>query len=319
MIKSPEYDFLRTNEHLGKNIIYLTVSGSRAYGTNNENSDTDIRGVAIERPVEIYGNKTFEQVEDRNTDTVIYALKKYVYLCQGCNPNVIEMLGTREQDIIYINDIGRMLRDNVSLFLTKKAYATFAGYATMQLRRLQNALAHDSYNDEEKEHHILKSIQSMMMNAKNEYELEKGTIDFIIPDDENEIKVNVDMKKLSLRRFLALNSDLNNMLRNYSKLNHRNNKKDELHLRKHAMHLIRLYLTGIDILENEQIITYRENDLPMLRAIRSGDIPFNDVFKMADEYEAIMKKAYENSKLPEDVDVDKINNLLISIYRNNLS
>lgn len=63
------------------------------------------------------------------------------------------------------------------------------------------------------------------------------------------------------------------------------------------------------------LLTYRENDLPMLRAIRSGEIPFNDVFKMADEYESIMRKAYENSKLPEEADTDKINNLLISIYR----
>ena len=32
IIKSSEYDFLRNNEHLGNNIILLTVGGSHAYG-----------------------------------------------------------------------------------------------------------------------------------------------------------------------------------------------------------------------------------------------------------------------------------------------
>ena len=45
-IKQPEYDFLRTSEHLGNNICLLTLGGSHAYGTNVEGSDVDIRGIA---------------------------------------------------------------------------------------------------------------------------------------------------------------------------------------------------------------------------------------------------------------------------------
>ncbi len=47
LIKKTEYDFLRMNPDL-KNVIYLTLSGSHGYGTNNENSDADLRGVLIE-------------------------------------------------------------------------------------------------------------------------------------------------------------------------------------------------------------------------------------------------------------------------------
>ena len=50
-LKKPEYNFLRENEHLGDNIILLTLGGSKAYGTNvdtpEHTSDTDIRGIAI--------------------------------------------------------------------------------------------------------------------------------------------------------------------------------------------------------------------------------------------------------------------------------
>lgn len=315
-LSNSEYDFLRNDVHLGDRICYLTLGGSRAYGTNNENSDIDVRGIVLERPKEIYGNQHFEQFEDRVTDTVIYGLRKYVNLCAGCNPNVIEMLGTREDDIILINEVGRLIRDNRKLFLTKRAYVTFSGYATMQLRRLQNALAHDSYPEAEKEKHILRSIQSMQAKTLEEYALHEGDIEFYIPeDDEQVIHVNVDIKGVPLRRFIAMNSDLNNMLRNYAKLNHRNNKKDEMHLYKHAMHLIRLYITGIDILRNGEINTYREKELPLLRGIRQQDISLDEVFDMAEKYGKEMTEAYKESELPENVDMEAIDELVVSIYK----
>ena len=34
LLEQPEYSFLKTNPHLGKNIIFLTFGGSYAYGTN---------------------------------------------------------------------------------------------------------------------------------------------------------------------------------------------------------------------------------------------------------------------------------------------
>lgn len=33
-LKSPEYDFLKTDPHLGDHIILLGLGGSHAYGTN---------------------------------------------------------------------------------------------------------------------------------------------------------------------------------------------------------------------------------------------------------------------------------------------
>lgn len=41
-LKSAEYDFLRTNENLGSNIILLTLGGSHAYGMDKEDSDKEL-------------------------------------------------------------------------------------------------------------------------------------------------------------------------------------------------------------------------------------------------------------------------------------
>lgn len=205
----PAYKFLTADERLGKNIIYLTISGSRAYGTNNANSDTDIRGIAVESVDSLLTGKEFEQIEDNETDTVIYGLRKFFKLCAECNPNVIEMLGTREQDILYINAVGKMVRDNLEIFLSKLAYKKFVGYATAQLRRLQNALAHDSYPQQEKNLHIMKSIESMMLACRQEYGLNHAEINFELDD---EILISVDAKKLPLQNFLAMNAGLGTML-----------------------------------------------------------------------------------------------------------
>ena len=72
IVQREEYDFLRTNKHLGSNILFLTLSGSHAYGTNVEGSDIDIRGVA--GSPEILGFNHFEQAIDNRTDTVICAV-----------------------------------------------------------------------------------------------------------------------------------------------------------------------------------------------------------------------------------------------------
>ena len=41
-IRSADYDFLFKEPRLGDNIMFLTVAGSHAYGTNVETSDLDI-------------------------------------------------------------------------------------------------------------------------------------------------------------------------------------------------------------------------------------------------------------------------------------
>ena len=313
ILQRDEYKFLREDKRLGKNIAYLTIAGSIAYGTNTENSDVDVRGFAVEKIDSILTGKAFEQFDDDKTDTVIYGLRKYFKLCADCNPNVLELLGTKPEHVLYMSDAGKKVRDNAEIFLSKLAYQKFVGYATAQLRRLQNALAHDSYPQREKNLHILKSIQSMMIANRQAYALEHAEINFEPVDDEIFISICAD--KLPLKNFLAMNSGLQTLLNNYAKLNHRNRKKDENHLHKHAMHLIRLYMTGIDILQGRGVVTYREKDLSLLKKIRAGEIPLDDVFKMADEFESEIFSAYKNSKLPDVPDATKIDKLLLEIYR----
>ena len=55
LMNSKEYGFLRTNERLGSRIMLLGLGGSYAYGTNNEGSDIDFRGVTMMLPSDLLG------------------------------------------------------------------------------------------------------------------------------------------------------------------------------------------------------------------------------------------------------------------------
>jgi len=324
-LNSSEYEFLRTDPHLGGNILILTTAGSIAYGTNVDTSDIDVRGVTVETRQDIMGLSSFEQFEDRITDTVIYGLKKFFTLCLNSNPNVLEILGTRPEHLLIITEEGKLLRDNIDLFLSKKAIQSFGNYATAQLRRLQNALARDNYPQVEKEQHILNSILGQMDHLKRTYKsFTDNDINLYVDKSEKEemdtkIFIDINLQHYPLRDLKNVYSDMNNIVKDYSKLNHRNSKKDELHLNKHAMHLIRLLVTGTEILEGKGINTYRENERELFLDIRNGKYSYNDVFQMVDEYERRFKSAAENTSLPDEPDYKRVEELMIEIYGRILS
>lgn len=278
LMNTTEYDFLRNNPHLGSRIMLLGISGSHGYGTDREGSDIDFRGVALNRPSDILGLTTFEQFEDRITDTVIYSFNKLIGLLLNCNPNTIEILGLDEDQYLICSDLGKRLLENKQLFLSKRAAASFGHYADAQLRRLQNAIAGDTLSQTERENHILKSAQ----HAMDEFERRYGECDYgtarmyadkaITEGLDTEIYLDMSFCHYPLRQYTDMMNTLHSVIKDYDKIGKRNHKKDDNHLNKHAMHLVRLFMMGIDILEKAEIRTYRpEVDLQLLRSIRNGD------------------------------------------------
>lgn len=276
ILNGTEYDFIKTNEHLGKHVILLGLAGSYSYGTNVEGSDIDIRGITLNQKSDIIGLTQFEQYVDNNTDTVIYAFNKIINLLLSCNPNTIELLGLNSEHYLYLNDIGQLLLDNKKLFLSRRAIQSFGGYADAQLRRLQNALARDRYPQSEKEQHIFNSVKNAMHGFNSSYKnFENGSLEIFIdkavnPELETEIYVNANMKHYPLRDYASMWNTMANVVKDYEKIGKRNKKKDDLHLNKHAMHLIRLFMMALDILEKGEINTYRADEHELLMDIRFG-------------------------------------------------
>jgi len=322
-LASPEYNFLSKIP----NIIILTLGGSHAYGTSTPTSDIDIRGIAVNSAHEILTmNCKDKPIVNTQTDTTIYFLKQIVSLLSACNPNTIEILGTRIEDNFILTPQGQLLRDNIHLFLSQRAIHSFGGYATAQLRRLQNALARDNYPQSEKENHILQSIQGQNQHIQanyasfNEHDIKLYLDTSHKFEFEKEIYIDINLNHYPLRDLKSMYSDMANVIKDYDSLNHRNNKKDNLHLQKHAMHLIRLLMMGTEILEGKGVHTYRQDNLDLLMKIRNGyyvkpNNDYSDVFSIVDEYEQKFNYAKQNTSLPKEPDYTAIDELVIEINK----
>lgn len=326
VIRSDEYEFLKTNPHLGKNILLLGVGGSHSYGTNIPGSDVDIRGVAANSVSDLLGMTQFEQVVDNPTDTTIYSLNKIISLLNNCNPNVIELLGLRPEHYLYIHPIAQELLDNKHLFLSKKAIYSFGGYASQQLWRLKNNIARYSMDQKERELHIFKTLQSSMTHFHNKYhDFSDNDVVLYVDESEHEnyeseIFMDISLKHYPLRDWRSMWSEMNNIVKDYDKLSKRNKKKDDLHLQKHMMHLLRLYMMCNDILLKEEIITYREDEHDLLMDVRNGiymdDGKVKDSFwDILCEYERKFEEAKQNTKLPDKPDYSQINQLLMKLNK----
>lgn len=325
ILQQTEYEFIKTNERLGKHVILLGLAGSYSYGTNIGTSDIDIRGITLNQKSDLIGLTQFEQYVDENTDTVIYAFNKIVTLLLSCNPNTIELLELNPEHYLYLNDIGRLLLEHRKLFLSRRAINSFGGYADAQLRRLQNALARDTFPQSEKEQHIFNSVRNAMHDFNNHYKhFENGSLEIFIDtavnsELETEIFVNANMTHYPLRDYSSMWNTMANVVRDYEKIGKRNKKKDDLHLNKHAMHLIRLFMMALDILEKGEINTYREKEHDLLMDIRAGkyqkeDGTFHESFyEMLSDFEKRLHYAAENTDLPEEPDMTKVQELVMTI------
>lgn len=318
LMNTSEYDFLRTEKRLGNRIILLGLGGSYAYGTCNENSDIDFRGITLNMPSDLIGLTEFEQYEDANTDTVIYSFNKIVRLLLDCNPNTCEILGLDEDQYLIKSKLGQELLDHKGIFLSKRAAKSFGGYAGAQLRRLQNAIARDSMPQTEKEQHILRSVRNALEDFERRYSsFDRGSIRLYIdrsenPELETEIYMDADYRHMPLRDYESMWAAMHSVVKDYDKIGKRNRKKDDNHLNKHAMHLIRLFMMAVDILEKGEINANRRHDLDLLMKIRSGgfrkedgtfDSEFYDILA---DFEERLQTATRESVLPDNPDMEKV-------------
>lgn len=78
------------------------------------------------------------------------------------------------------------------------------------------------------------------------------------------------------------------------------------------MHLVRLFMMGIDILEKGEIRTHRSGeDLRLLRSIRNGDYMRENVlipefYEIISDFERRFQEAETNSTLPDNPDMKAV-------------
>lgn len=298
--------------------ILIGYGGSHAYGTNTVNSDVDIRGIYVNPSEEILGfQRDSEQYIPEEGDTVLYSIKKMFPLLLQCNPNVIELLGLREQDYLFKDEHGDIILDNKEIFLSQNAIRTFGNYAKSQLNRLMNrsGRAVEAVGSNE-----TRSLQKSIVHIKEK----EGLTDIRAEEVDGQPKIFIN-EGMTMDVFGRVSAELNNVHADYRKSVRNDKAVAHNKIAKHMMHLLRLYMMGIDILANHEIITYREVEHDLLMAIRNGEYleengvtPTKEFEKILNDYHAKFDDAAAHTTLPAEPDYGKANALMMQIVRERL-
>jgi predicted nucleotidyltransferase len=114
-------------------LLLKCISGSQAYGLALPHSDTDVKGVYVLPKEEYFGLHYTDQVNNETNDVMYYEVGKFFELLLKNNPNLLELLSTPEDCVLYRHSI--MKDVNASLFISRLCYQTFGQYAYAQIKK----------------------------------------------------------------------------------------------------------------------------------------------------------------------------------------
>lgn len=124
-----------------ENIILEAITGSRAYGLNHAQSDTDKMGIFVAPTVEVAGldwNSSKESWSDAGPtgdDNTYHEIGKFLKLALKSNPTLIELFFMNEYEIL--TGEGQNLVDiRSSVLYTEGIRNAYYGYASAQYSRI---------------------------------------------------------------------------------------------------------------------------------------------------------------------------------------
>jgi uncharacterized protein len=122
---------------------------------------------------------------------------------------------------------------------------------------------------------------------------------------------NKDAYTSHCKKYKEYKEWLNNRNEDRFKMNKEHGKNYDS---KNLSHCIRLLDMAIDVAKKKEIVVRRsEEDIKLLMSIRRGEMEYDDILSMADQKIKEMDELFENSDLPENVDNQFVDNLLITI------
>lgn len=122
--------------NLFDHVIFQCVIGSRAYGLEDDQSDTDRRGFYLP-PAHLHWSLygVPDQLECEETQEAYWEIQKFLILALKANPNVLECLYSPL--IEKTTPIAEELLGMRSMFLTQLVYQTYNGYVMSQFKKMQ--------------------------------------------------------------------------------------------------------------------------------------------------------------------------------------
>lgn len=336
-----------------RNLIVLEcISGSKAYGLDTPDSDTDIKGVFVLPKTEFYGLNYIPQISNESNDIVFYELGRFIELLSYNNPNILELLNSPDQTVItrhpYMDNI------DSERILSKLCKDTFGKFAMSQIKKAKGLnkkivnpvnkerksvldfcqVAYDNGSIPLKKFLDIKCWQSEkcglvnIPNMKDLYGLyysESNDYRGIIQSaDSNEVSLSSIPKEKKQEALVYFNRDgYSAYCKKYKEywkwVEERNEVRYENTLShgrnydaKNMMHTFRLLDMAIEIGKEQKVNVRRPNRKELLE-IRKGKFEYKDLIEKANEKYSELENVFNNSTLPDHPDVEWLKKLLYEL------
>ncbi len=140
-------------------IIYACVVGSRAYGLDDESSDTDRRGIYLP-PADLHWSLfgAPEQLEDQENQECYWELQKFLVMALKANPNILECLHTPLVE--HAESLAQDLLAMRGIFVSKLIYKTYNGYVLSQFKKLEQDLRAKGEIKQKHAMHLIRLLRS---------------------------------------------------------------------------------------------------------------------------------------------------------------
>lgn len=363
------------NFDLHERTILLTIAGSRAYGIHTEDSDVDVKGVAVP-PREYYFGcqlafdqadkashmRVFEPllnaversaVQRSKIEGTVYALRKFCKLAMDANPNILDVLFCRDDEVRMSTAAGERLRADRDLFISAKCKHTFSGYAFQQLNRIKlhrRWLMNPPDGEPKREDfgifggmkpNQVKAALAAVNKVLDGWELDLSRLDKAervqvmegVGEYLSELSIGADEKWMAAGRTIGYSENFLVLLdRERQWKVAREDWKKYLDWRasrnpdravleekfgydtKHAAHLFRLLKMAGEIMTTGQVNVWRE-DRDEILAVRGGQWSYERLVEWAEQKDRELTEIYRSRSysIPHDPDRNAIDRLCIEL------
>lgn len=333
-----------------QHLLLKCISGSRAQQLHSATSDTDIKGIFVLPQRELYGFSEVPQLSNETNDEVYFEIGRFMSLLVKNNPNILELLGTPQESILFLHPLMSLIRPED--FLSKLCKDTFAGYAATQVKKAKglNKKIHRPIDGEKKtvvdfcfvvdgkgsvslsewlnqrgyqqEHCGLTNLP----HFKDVYLLyyHETLRGIISGENANDVQLSSVPKDVAPLAVMNFNKDGYSVYcREYYEywewVEKRNENRYQHTLAhgknydaKNMMHTFRLLSMAEEIATEHKVIVAR-NDRDFLLRIRSGEFEYEDLLKMVEEKMEEINELYLHADLPDAPDESNAEAILVQI------
>lgn len=311
-------------------ILIKAIAGSHLFGTNTPKSDMDYKGVFLPEPTDILLGK-FDQTIHQHTnnsgnkntkddiDIEFYSLDKFLKMLYQGQTVAWELLFTPDDLILEKHPLWDEIRVEAPNLVNKKVDA-FIGYCKQQAHKY--GIRGSRLNAVERSLEIFNQYKWNQLLDEVSYdhikELESlEHIEWVYKEFMGKEKklLSICGKKFETNTMLKYVKDpLNLYYRQYgerSKLARQNEGVDW----KALSHAVRVCMQAISLLKNGRIeLPMNKDNVTLLKGIKAGELDFDVVSILIEEYQSDMLKAREESTLPAEPNLKLFQDIQTRIY-----